>query len=157
MVRQKFKNLIKDIFVQGISPQKLALTIALGIFVGTVPLVWGSTALCAALAFLFRLNHPGIQAANYLAYPIQIALIIPFYRLGARIFSWGPSVSVDIFLKGTSKDWLGNIAPFLLSTGKAVAVWLLIAAPLAVLLYFVLLSIFARRPGCTTGSGTDSR
>jgi hypothetical protein len=144
MVRQKLRNLLKDIFVQGISPQKLALTISLGIFFGTVPVIWGSTVLCAAFAFKFRLNQPGIQAANFLAYPVQIALLVPFYRMGAIIFPWGPAISLDILLKGIRNNWIGNIAPIIFATLKAIAVWLLIAAPLALILYFLMLSIFAR-------------
>jgi uncharacterized protein (DUF2062 family) len=155
MVRSKITNLLKDIFSQGISPKKLAVSISLGIFIGTAPVIWGSTALCAALAFKFRLNQPGIQAANYLAYPFQIALIVPFYRMGARLFPWGPSVSVDLFLKGIRKDWIGNIAPIIVATLKALAVWLLVAAPLSLLFYFLLLSIFARMPRFNDVSDTD--
>ena len=156
VVRSKITNLLKNILSQGISPKKLALSITLGIFIGIAPIIWGSTALCAAIAFKFRLNQPGIQAANYVAYPIQLALIVPFYRMGARIFPGGPPVSVDIFLQGMRTDWIGNIALLLAATLKAVAVWLLVAAPLSVLLYFLLLSLFARMPRLNDVSGTDS-
>lgn len=157
MVRRKFRKLVKDIFVQGISPQKLALTLSLGIFIGTVPVLWGATVVCAALAFKLRLNHPAIQAANYLVYPVQIALVVPFYRLGARIFPWGPPVSVDIILNELRKDWLGNLALILVATLKAIAVWLLIAAPLCVVLYFLLVSIFSRMPRFKELSDSDTR
>jgi len=144
MVRRKFRKLVKDIFVQGISPQKLALSLSLGVFIGTVPVLWGSTVVCAALAFKFRLNHPAIQAANYLVYPLQIALVVPLYLLGARVLPWGPPVSVDIILHEFRKDWLGNLALILFATFKALAAWLLVAAPLCVVLYFLLVSIFSR-------------
>jgi uncharacterized protein (DUF2062 family) len=157
MVRRRFRKLVKDIFVQGISPQKLALTLSLGIFVGTVPVLWGSTMVCAALAFKFKLNHAGIQAANYLVYPIQLALVVPFYYIGARIFPWGPPVSVDIILNELRKDWIGNLALILVATLKAIAVWLLVAAPLCVVLYFLLVSIFARMPRFKDLSDTYSR
>jgi uncharacterized protein (DUF2062 family) len=156
MVRRKIRNLIEKIFIQGVTPQKLAGTISLGIFIGTVPVLWGSTIICAFFAFMFRLNQPGIQAANYLVYPIQIAMIVPFYRIGAKIFPWGPSVSVDIILKEIMKNWFGNIALILVATLKAIAVWLLVAAPLSLLLYFLLFSIFARMPRFMDVSGTDS-
>lgn len=146
MFRQKFRILIKNIFVQGVSPRKLALTISLGIFIGTIPVLWGSTLICALLAFAFRLNHLSIQAANYLVYPLQIVLIIPFYRIGTGIFPWGPSVSPDIFSKGIKYDWMGNFVPMAAATVKALAAWLLIASPLALLLYFLLWAVFARTP-----------
>lgn len=155
MIRRRFSNLIKDIFVQGVSPRKLALTITLGIFIGTVPVLWGSTLICAVLAVVFRLNHPGIQAANYLAYPLQIALIVPFYRAGAGIFPWGPSVSMDTFSKGIKNEWMGNLIPIVAATLKAMAAWFLITSPLAVLLYILLWSIFARMPRFNNESGNN--
>ena len=150
MIRSKFSTLIKKIFVQGVSPRELALTISLGMFIGTVPILWGSTLICAVLAVLFRLNQPSIQAANYLAYPVQLALIIPFYRMGAGIFPWGPSVSLDLFSKGTRSEWTGNVIPIIAATLKALAAWFLIAAPLAVVLYLLLRTVFARMPKLNT-------
>lgn len=157
MIRRKYRNLIKNIFVQGVSPRKLALTISLGIFIGTVPLLWGSTLICAVLAVAFRLNQLSIQAANYLVYPLQIALIVPFYRMGARIFPWGPSVSLDIVSKGMKNDWAGNFVPIAAATLKASAAWFLIASPLAAVLFFLLWTIFARMPRFNNVSDNDSR
>ena len=155
MIRQKYRSLLKNLFTQGISPRKLALTISLGVFIGIVPILWGSTLICAILAYIFRLNQPGIQAANYLVYPLQFALIVPFYRMGADIFPWGPSVSLDIFSKGIKDEWMGNFVPFAAATLKALAAWLLIASPLAVALYFLLWIVFARMPRFNRVSGND--
>ena len=156
MIRQKYRNLIKNIFVQGVSPKKLALTISLGIFIGIIPVLWGSTLICALLAFAFRLNQLSIQAANFLVYPIQIVLIIPFYRIGAGIFPWGQSVSPDIFAKGIKNAWMGNLVPMAAATVKALAAWLLIASPLTLLLYFLLWAVFTRMPRFNRVSGNDN-
>jgi len=156
-MRQKFRKLIKNIFVQGVSPKKLALTISLGIFIGTIPVLWGSTLICAVIAVVFRLNQLSIQAANYLVYPLQIALIVPFYRIGSAIFPWGPSVSLDIFSKGMKHDWMGNFVPIVAATLKALAAWFLIATPLTVVLYLILWTIFARMPRFNNVSGDDYR
>src|ERR1700733_8439018 len=74
---------------QGVSPRRLAITLALGFAIGCIPVVGVPTLLCAALAFGLRLNLPAIQAANYAAMPFQLALILPFVRLGGWIFSTG--------------------------------------------------------------------
>ncbi len=155
MIRRKFSNLIKNLFVQGASPRELALTISLGFFIGTVPVVWGATFICVVLAVVFRLNHPCIQAANYLAYPLQIALFVPFYRMGAGMFPWGPSVSPDIFSHGIKNALTGNFIPIAAATLKALAAWVLIAGPLAVVLYFLLWTVFARMPRFNNVSGND--
>ena len=157
MIRRKFSKLIKNLFVQGVSPRKLALTISLGIFIGTVPIVWGATLICVVLAVVFKLNQPGIQAANYLVYPLQIALIVPFYRLGAGMFPWGPSISPDIFSQGIKNALMGNFIPMAAATLKALAAWFLIAAPLAIVLFFLLWTVFARMPRFNNVAGNDSR
>jgi len=146
-MRRKITDLLKNMFTQGVSPRKLAFTISLGAFIGTVPAVWGSALICAGLAVLFRLNHIGIQAANHLVYPLQIALIVPFYRIGAGLFPWGPSLSAEMFSKGIKNAAMGSFVPLAVATVKALAAWLLITAPLAVLLYFALWAVFSKRSG----------
>ena len=80
---------------QGISPRRLALTLALGFAVGCIPVIGIPTVLCAGLALALRLNLPAIQAANYAAMPLQFALIVPFVRLGGRMTAWLPSAAID--------------------------------------------------------------
>jgi len=143
-IRGKFRALLKNLLTQGSSPRKLALTIALGVTVGMLPVVWGSTLLCALLAYLLRLNQAGIQAANYLAYPLQIALFVPFYRMGAKIIPWGPSASLEATIRHLKTGWVGEIPILLSATLKALAAWLLIALPAALLLYLLLLPILTR-------------
>lgn len=142
-MRTNVTDLLKRMFTQGVSPRKLAFTISLGMFIGTIPAVWGSTLFCAGLALLFRLNHPSIQAANYLVYPVQLALIVPFYRIGAGIFPWGPSVSAEMFSKGIVNVWSVNLVPIAAATVKAMAAWFIIAGPVALVLYFLLWAVFA--------------
>ena len=145
-------EIIRKSLTQGISPRKLAISVALGIIIGIIPVVWGSTLICVILAFLLRLNQPCIQAANFLVYPLQIALFVPFHHLGAKIFPWGPSLSIETLLKGFRQDFAGNIALILLAALKAVAAWILTATPLAVLLYFILLTIFTKIMTAQKGS-----
>jgi uncharacterized protein (DUF2062 family) len=71
---------------QGVSPEKIALTIALGIILGVTPVLGSTMLLCTFAAILFRLNLPAIQLVNGVVYPLQFVLLIPFYRLGARMF-----------------------------------------------------------------------
>ncbi len=70
----------------GASPERLAWSLAIGIVVGINPVLGSTTVLCLLLAFLLRLNIAASQLTNHLAYPLQILLLIPFLRLGSRIF-----------------------------------------------------------------------
>jgi uncharacterized protein (DUF2062 family) len=67
---------------QGVTPRELALSLALGIVIGLVPILGVSTALCALAALVLRLNMPAIQLVNYLLMPLQLLLIIPQLRFG---------------------------------------------------------------------------
>ena len=67
---------------QGITPEKIAMSIALGVVLGTVPILGITTVLCAAAAVAFRLNVAAVQLANWLACPLQIVLLIPFFVMG---------------------------------------------------------------------------
>ncbi len=132
---------------QGISPQRLALTLALGFAVGCIPVIGIPTVLCAGLALALRLNLPAIQVANYVAMPLQLALIVPFVRLGGRIATWLPSA-----------DWAHLEAPSVFQhfgvlnfaermsgmAGQALLAWLVAAVP-AVLLMTLLLNLMLRR------------
>jgi hypothetical protein len=128
----------------GISPRRLALTLALGFAIGCLPLVGIPTALCLVIAIVLRLNVPAIQAANYAAMPLQLALVLPFMRLGGRLFASGqpPALSRTLF-EGPALQTLkvsGKVA------GQAVGAWVLIALPAVVLMTLALTAILRRVP-----------
>lgn len=116
----------------GLTPEKLALTLALGATLGTLPLLCGTTLLCAIAAFLLRLNQAGIQIVNYLVYPLQLMFIIPYYRLGGMLFT------KHAF---TQSAYPGLLADAGAATVKAVAAWGLTAPVIAVTVYYVSLSL----------------
>jgi uncharacterized protein (DUF2062 family) len=70
--------------IQGVTPQKMALSIALGFSLGVFPLPV-TTALCAIAAVRLKLNQPIIQLVNWLVYPLQLAWLLIFVRLGEWI------------------------------------------------------------------------
>ncbi len=87
-------RLLRDLLRQGLTPHKLALTVALGFFLGLSPLVGSTTLLCTLAALALGLNLPLIQIVNYLVYPLEILMILPFFELGARLFG-SPLPPVD--------------------------------------------------------------
>ncbi|MGB0066173.1 MAG: DUF2062 domain-containing protein [Terracidiphilus sp.] len=128
---------------QGISPRRLALTLALGFAVGCIPVVGVPTVLCAALAFAFRLNFPVIQAANYAVMPLQLVLIVPFVRLGRRLLPSAPGFAPRAFLHLPSLHMATSLSGL---AGQALLAWLLVAAPAVVLLTVALTPLLARIP-----------
>jgi hypothetical protein len=130
---------------QGISPGRLALTLALGFAIGCIPVVGIPTLVCAALALALRLNLPAIQAANYAAMPLQFLLIVPFVRLGGWLFDAGPirAAQVAALLHTSPIYLLSQLAGLF---GHALLAWLLIAVPFVVLLTFTLTVLLRHLP-----------
>lgn len=117
---------------QGISPRKLALTLALGFAIGCIPVLGLPTLLCAALALALRLNLPAIQAANYLAMPLQLVLIVPFVRLGELLFA---SSGTTLVPAGPFQlEPYSLLAHFGALAGHALLAWLLVAGPAVALM-----------------------
>ena len=77
-----FRKSCRVILHQGLSPRSLALAIALGATIGIFPTLWGTSLICFALAGLLRLNHMAVQLANYMVYPLQLGLAVPYFLLG---------------------------------------------------------------------------
>ena len=122
---------------QGITPEKIALTLALGAVLSIFPILGATTILCTLAAFVLRLNQPIIQLINYLAYPAQLALLIPFYRTGETLFGQ-PHVLLSItFLLARFRADPGQfLRDFGMIGVQGIAVWGLIAPFLATVIYF---------------------
>ena len=74
----------------GATPERLAWSIAAGLMIGINPMLGTTTLLCFAIAFVLRLNVAASQLANHIAYPAQLLLVVPFIRLGSRLFHTPP-------------------------------------------------------------------
>jgi uncharacterized protein (DUF2062 family) len=88
--RRRLIDPIFELLRQGVTPEKIALSLAFGLGVGIFPVLGVSTILCTIIAIVLRLNLPAIQLVNYLASPLQLALIIPFVRVGERLLGVAP-------------------------------------------------------------------
>jgi uncharacterized protein (DUF2062 family) len=139
---------------QGISPRRLALTLALGFAIGCIPVVGIPTLVCAGLALALRLNLPAIQAANYAVMPLQLLLIVPFVRLGGWLIasSHNQSLQAGALLHAspqamaTQMGWLA---------GQALLAWVLIAIPAVLLLTFMLTKVLRRIPALAAAEACD--
>lgn len=147
---------LKKQLAQGATPGRLALALSLGLVIGSVPMLGFSAIFCAIVAATFRLNQPAIQVANYLAYPLQIALFIPFFHAGAELFS-APrlTLSVSQLQSELSADVSGTVGRYAMANFRAVVAWAVVA-PVAVLVVFGVLRFLLTRvrlPSSTPGEG----
>ncbi|HUY94485.1 MAG TPA: DUF2062 domain-containing protein [Terracidiphilus sp.] len=134
----------------GFSPERLALSLALGFVLGCIPVVGVPTGLCVLIALAFRLNHPAIQAANYVAMPFQVALIAPLVKLGGWLMptlaAQGRGLSLLLHSPiATAFHAPGPVlAQLVRIAGQALLAWLVFAAPAALVLTAVLTGALRR-------------
>jgi uncharacterized protein (DUF2062 family) len=143
MVSQKFgkkrweaiKETCKDQLSQGLSVQKISLSISIGFIVGISPFPGTTTLVCFIFAYLFRLNHIIIQSVNFSVYPLQLLLLVPFYKFGNI---WFEKVPISLPDFNSFKFTLGNIFSILQKSAiNAIILWLLTALPITIGIYFI--------------------
>lgn len=134
---KKILNPVMQVLRQGISPEKISLSIAWGVAIGIFPVVGTTTLLCMAAALILRLNLPIIQIANWLVYPLQLVLILPFFFAGAYVFGSDPSFTQnaqEIILLFQS-DLIGAIILMKGVILNAILVWFCTAPVVIIVLY----------------------
>lgn len=141
----RIRRPITELLRQGVTPEKMALSLALGVALGVFPVLGTTTALCAVAAFAWRLNLPAIQVVNYFVYPLQIALLIPFFRLGEKLFG-APHLPLSIGqILATVHASFWSATRFLWTTIWHGAVAWCLVAPLFVALAYVILVVLLRQ------------
>jgi uncharacterized protein (DUF2062 family) len=128
-----------------VTPEKIALSIALGVALGVLPALGWTTLLCLIAAILLRLNLPAIQIVNYFVYPAQLALLLPFFRWGEKLFR-APHFPISVpqihalFRAGM---WLA-IKLLWTTIWHAIIVWGMMAPVFVALLYVILTPLLRR-------------
>jgi len=142
---QRARHAIATVFSSGLTPHRLAQTLCLGVAVGLLPLIWGTSLICAGLAALLRLNQAAIQTVNYCCYPLQIVMFLPLCRLGERLCPWGPPLSREV-LEAALHGSIGTSARLVAwGTLHGLAAWLVTVLPLALCLQPPLRRLLQRR------------
>jgi uncharacterized protein (DUF2062 family) len=137
-----YRNVVRpivELLKQGVTPEKMALSLALGMAFGVFPALGWTTALCGAIAYTFRLNLAAIQIVNYFMYPVQIALIIPFFRMGEKLFhAKHLALSVPQLYGMIHASVWEAIRALWTTTWHAIVVWCLLAPVFLVPAYLIL-------------------
>jgi uncharacterized protein (DUF2062 family) len=144
-LRRRIARPILELLRQGVTPEKMALSLALGMAIGVFPVLGTTTALCALVAFIWRLNLPAIQIVNYFVYPVQLALLIPFFRAGEILFGTPhlPLSASQVVAMVRVSVW-GSIRFLWTTTWHAMIAWCLAAPVFVGIAYLLLVPIFKR-------------
>lgn len=130
---------------QGVTPDELALSVALGLAIGLIPVLGVSTALCALVALALRLNMPAIQLVNYLLTPVQLLLIIPLLRFGELLARAPPfPITLESGLALLSNGVINAVTVLATAIVHATLGWAVLAPLVAFALYRILAPLFRR-------------
>ncbi len=138
---------VVDQLKQGVTPRKLALSLAIGVVASVMPIFGITTIFALAFSALLRLNPVAVVAANYAAYPLQILLFIPFFQAGAWLTGGPP---VPFTLEQIRAELALGVWPTVVryagANARAMAAWLLFAPVATWILFVVLEPALARLP-----------
>jgi len=141
--RRRIARPIAELLRQGVTPEKMALSLAIGVALGVFPVLGTTTALCVLAGLILRLNLPAIQVVNYFVYPLQIVLLIPFFRAGEQLFG-APHLQLSVTqILAMVRTSFWSATRFLWTmVWHAAVVWCLVA-PVFVTLAYVTLCRFS--------------
>lgn len=124
----------------GATPEKIAWTIALGLVLGVFPIMGTTTLVCLVAGWLLRLNQPLLHIFKTLVYPLHLALILVFIRLGERLHGV-PLIpfSIPQLLVRFKEDPYQFAQDFGMAAWHGVSSWLLIAPVAAILIKLAVL------------------
>jgi len=124
---------------QGITPQKVAFTFALGFNLGIFPIIGATTVLCLLAGFWFKLNQPLILLVNSVTIPLQPPLVLVFVRLGETILH-APHVTFSIpeLIRKFSASPVKFMSEFGLTGLHGIFAWSLIAPLVVFIMYYTL-------------------
>lgn len=131
---------------EGLSPEKLAFSVTIGIIAGVFPVVGTTTLLSLLLTMLFRQNLLVVQSVQWILGLVQIVLIIPFMQFGAFLLNQNV---VQISMAQISHAF----QPGMLSGIKTVGVfhlygiftWSILVIPASAVSYFLFLAVFHKK------------
>jgi len=153
--RSRWQRFVRDplraLLTRGLTPDRAALTLAVGTACSLFPFLGTTTALNFGVGLWLRLNQPLLQGLNYLLAPAQLLMIFAYVRLGEWVWRAGDGQFTVAEMLRVFHE--GSLAGFLQRFGwagiHALTGWLLTTPLLVAALYGVLrfaLRMLASKP-----------
>lgn len=144
-LKKRLVDPLLNLLRQGLAPKDLALCVALGVGVGLFPVLGVSTPALTVLALTLRLNLAAIQLVSYAIAPLQLALIVPFMRLGETLLGSTPQpMTISAAMELLTEGVLFAIVTLWDAIIHAILGWLLIVPVLIYVSYKILVPILMR-------------
>jgi uncharacterized protein (DUF2062 family) len=127
----------------GLSAEKLAFSVTIGIIAGLFPVIGTTTLLSLLLTLLFRQNLLIVQSVQWLMALFQLLLIIPFMRLGTWLMN-NPElqINIDHIKLAFEPGILEGIKTIGTMHLYGILGWIVIAIPVGAVSYVTFLYVF---------------
>lgn len=134
---------------RGVTPGKVALAISIGGVLALFPVIGATTVLCVGAGVVLRLNQPIMLLMNVLGAPLQLMLLLPYYRAAEWIGAPHLSLSVgQLFVRFHEIGLIQFAAEFGAIALGGIAIWSIAAVPTALGIYLLVhppIRLLARR------------
>lgn len=128
---------------QGITPEKIALTLAVGSAIALFPIIGTTTLLCFLVGLALRLNQPIIQLINQAFWPVHVPAIFLCVKLGEWIF--GVQQHAKFSIRYMNELLWNDPAQFLHRFGLialyAIVAWAVLAPFYIAIVYYIALPV----------------
>ncbi|WP_010523098.1 DUF2062 domain-containing protein [Aquimarina agarivorans] len=136
---KKITQKINVILNQRLTPYQLALSLVLSLVISLFPVIGLTTLVVTFVAAYFKLNFPIMISLAYLMEPVKLFLIVPFIKLGAKIFNVKHSLLTFSAIKNSFSlsvsDTLQELAYELICGFMG---WAVTVIPIGIMMYFIL-------------------
>ena len=133
---------------QGTSPEKLAWSVSLGLTLGIFPIMGSTSLVCFIIGHLLRLNQPVLHLFKTFTYPIHLAMILVFIRLGQHLNGVPPiPLSIPQLLTRFKESPAQFASDFGIAALHGIEAWAITAIFLIPIIYYISLPILRRLLG----------
>jgi len=145
-IKSKFLIPFRLVPKDGLTPEKLAFSVTLGIVTGIFPVIGMTTLLSLLFTMLFRQNLIIVQSVQWIVALIQIMLIIPFMQFGAYMLNHN---ALHISMAQINHAFQPGVISGIKAVGifhlYGILTWLLLVIPAGTVSYFGFLLIFQQK------------
>jgi uncharacterized protein (DUF2062 family) len=136
---------IKQQITRGVTKEKIALTMAISPVVSVFPILGSTNIVSIFFGTIMRLNIPFLLLFKSLFYPLHLALILVFIRIGESM-NGAPHIpfSIPQLLAKFNDDPMQFARDFGMTALYGIEAWAIIAPWFAIPLYFIFLYLIKK-------------
>jgi uncharacterized protein (DUF2062 family) len=145
-IKRKILIPFKLIPSSGLSTEKLAFSITIGIISGIFPVIGTTTILSLVLTLLFRQNLLVVQSVQWIMAFIQVLLIIPFMKFGAYLLNQNITFfTIEQLNLAFKQGILSGIKTIGILHLYAILAWFILIIPVAIVSYLFFFTLIQHK------------